>query len=234
MSLRLEMLQVARLAPKLLGESAELVGNFVLRQQNPDGGFRDRKGESDLYYTAFALDSLVSLQQEIPAEPVKKYLLAFNTGAGLDFVHLCCLARCWRAISKGTGCEFAEIADGIALGLEKYRSKDGGFNPKPQELSGTAYGAFLGAGAFQDLELPLARTDALADSVLSLRRPAGAFCNDLQAPVSATNSTAAAVTLLRNLGRPVGTPTGDWLLGMAHSEGGFRAGPSAPLPDLLS
>ena len=49
MSLRLEMIQVARLAPKLLGESAELVEAYVRGQQNPDGGFRDRDGNSDLY-----------------------------------------------------------------------------------------------------------------------------------------------------------------------------------------
>ena len=49
MSLRLEMMQVARLAPKCLGESAALVRNFLLGQQNPDGGFKDRSGRSDLY-----------------------------------------------------------------------------------------------------------------------------------------------------------------------------------------
>ncbi len=42
MSIRLEMLQVARLAPKVLDESAGLVREFLLRQQNQDGGFKDR------------------------------------------------------------------------------------------------------------------------------------------------------------------------------------------------
>ncbi len=38
MSLRLEMLQVARVAPKLLGESTELVREFLARQIGSDGG----------------------------------------------------------------------------------------------------------------------------------------------------------------------------------------------------
>ena len=38
------MLQVARLSPKLLGESASLVEGFLHSQQNPDGGFGDREG----------------------------------------------------------------------------------------------------------------------------------------------------------------------------------------------
>jgi prenyltransferase beta subunit len=53
-------------------------------------------------------------------------------------------------------------------------------------------------------------------------------------PVGATNATAAAVTVLRNLNMPVNTAVGDWLLAQAHPHGGFVAVPGAPLPDLLS
>src|SRR5262245_41341040 len=98
MSLRLEMLQVARLAPKLLGESAELVQSFLRRQQNADGGFKDRTGKSDLYYTVFGLDGLIALQVQ-SVERAENFLGSFSEGDRLDFVHLCCLARCWAAIS---------------------------------------------------------------------------------------------------------------------------------------
>ena len=63
MSLRLEMLQVARLARSVLGDEAcDLVEGYVRSQQNEDGGFRDREGISDLYYTSFAIDALTALQ----------------------------------------------------------------------------------------------------------------------------------------------------------------------------
>ena len=55
MSLRLEMLQVARLACKVLGDSTELTRRFLYGQINEDGGFKDRAGKSDLYYTVFGL-----------------------------------------------------------------------------------------------------------------------------------------------------------------------------------
>ena len=74
MSLRLEMLQVARLAPKQLGESADLIRRFLQSQQNLDGGFRGRDGKSDLYYTVFGLDCLVALQEEIPAKSLETFL----------------------------------------------------------------------------------------------------------------------------------------------------------------
>src|SRR5205814_6819619 len=105
MSLRLEMLQVARLAPQLLGESAELVRHFLQNQQNEDGGFQGRSGKSDLYYTVFGLEALLALQAEIPRAGIAAYLKAFGDGEGLDFVHLCCLARAWAAISNQAGLE---------------------------------------------------------------------------------------------------------------------------------
>ncbi len=56
------MLQIARLSPKLLGDSRDLVESFVRSQLNPDGAFCNRAGESDLYYTVFSLEALVALQ----------------------------------------------------------------------------------------------------------------------------------------------------------------------------
>jgi hypothetical protein len=49
-----------------------------------------------------------------------------------------------------------------------------------------------------------------------------------------TPSTAAAVTLLRQLGQTVPEELGEWLLARCRAEGGFFATPMAPLPDLLS
>ena len=44
MSLRLEMLQVARLAPNLLQEASSPVAKYLLSQFNDDGGAADRAG----------------------------------------------------------------------------------------------------------------------------------------------------------------------------------------------
>src|SRR4051794_13512506 len=92
------MLQVARLAPQLLGESAELVAAFLRSQLNPDGGFRDRAGNSDLYYTVFGLEGLLAPRAALPAASVDGYLHPLGDGDGLDFVLLGCLARCWAGL----------------------------------------------------------------------------------------------------------------------------------------
>ena len=49
MSLRLEMLQVARMAPSLLRDSCELVRDFVLSQLSDSGGFLDRGGDVEYH-----------------------------------------------------------------------------------------------------------------------------------------------------------------------------------------
>ena len=80
------MLQIARLSPKLLGDSRDLVESFVRNQITPDGAFCNRAGESDLYYTVFGLDSLVALQSQPPVDEISGYLRTLGDGDGLDFV----------------------------------------------------------------------------------------------------------------------------------------------------
>jgi len=236
MSLRLEMLQVARLAPKLLGESVELVEGFLRCQQNEDGGFKDRTGKSDLYYAVFGIDGLVALQAQ-SIERVENFLRSFGEGEGLDFVHLCCLARCWAAISPTVGQDISlrvPFVDGILNRVEQFRSKDGGYNPAAASAFGTAYGCFLAFGAYQDLKRELPEPLRLVQCLKFLETGDGAWANEPHLKSGSTNATAAAVTVLRNLDVPINQSVANWLLARCHLEGGFLAAPNAPMPDLLS
>ena len=244
MSIRLEMLQVARLAPKLLGESTEMIASFLRRQQNDDGGFKDRMGNSDLYYTIFGVDGLLALQAELPVARIASYLKSFGGGEGLDFVHLCCLARAWTAIAGRSSTDScgADFRERILRRIEQFRSKDGGYSPVTGAKCGTAYGCFLALGAYQDLKDSVPEPLRLAQSLKFLETEDGAWTNERVAvapavqrlKVGSTNATAAAVTVLRNLSLPVNPSVGDWLLERGHPAGGFLAGPNTPLPDLLS
>lgn len=226
------MLQVARLAPKLLGESAALVDGFLRSQMNPDGGFRDRAGASDLYYTVFGLEGLLALRSDVPAAAVSGYLQTFGDGAGLDFVHLGCLARCWAGLPRE--CRSAAPTDPVLSRIEAYRSRDGGYAAEPGAADGTAYGCFVALGAYQDFEQPLPEPAGLVQCLARLRAEDGGYANQQDVPLGLTPATAAAVTLLRQLGEPVPGELADWLLARCRPEGGFFATPVAPLPDLLS
>ncbi len=225
------MLQVARLSPKLLGESRELVESFIRSQLNPDGAFRDRAGASDLYYTVYGIDALVALQAEPPMDRIEGYLRSFGNGQGLDFVHLACLARCWSAMSRGPR---GAPAGSILARVESFRTPDGGYNQSPGAPHGTAYAAFLALGAYQDLGQPAPAVERLIASLEVLRAADGGFANVPAAASGVTTATAAVVTLLRQMNRDPEPGLALWLLARCLPAGGFFALPGAPVPDLLS
>lgn len=268
MSMRLEMLQVARLAPRILGDSADLVRDFLRRQQNEDGGFKDRSGQSDLYYTVFGIDALVALQAELPVERIAGFLRRFDDGEQLDLVHLCCLARCRGALAaaqgKLPGSSISFPPSQLLQRIEAFRSRDGGYNPAPRSEFGTAYACFLALGAYQDLHTAMPEPLRVVQCLKFLETDDGAWANEraehrtggtgdkwqvasgkgrpgfatgavgVLPDAGSTNATAAAATLLRNLGMPVNPAAGAWLLARSHPQGGFLAAPKAPLADLLS
>ena len=190
------MLQVARLAPNLLQEAADPVCDFFLSQFNDDGGAKDRAGQSDLYYTVFALEGLIALQREPPAR-VRPFLEGFGMGKDLDLVHLCCLARCWADLKQS--------GPDLASRIEAQWNRN------------SLYQSFLAWGALQDLG----------------RTPDPFPLRD-EAPAKTTPTTAALVTLLRQMQSPIPDESIDWLLARSHSEGGFTASADITIPDLLS
>ncbi len=226
------MLRAARSAPSLLADATGDVVEFVRGLFNPDGGVKNRSGESDLYYTVFALDSLGGLGVDPPERSVRSFLRRFHDGTGLDFVHRACLARCWSALP----CEEGEVRrEGRLLAsLEACRSGDGGYADQGDAELGSLYHAFLALGAYQDLNQQVPGQERLADFVESMQTADGGFANEASLGIATTPTTAAGAVLLTALRRPVHGRVADWLLARCDDEGGFRAAAGAPLTDLLS
>ena len=232
MSLRLQLLQVARLAPRLLGDSTGLVRDFFVRQFNEQGAAVDRGGRPDLYYTIFALSGAQAIEAVISLDRTAGWLESFGDGAGIDFVHLGALARCWAAVGLEKMPKHRDRA--ILSRIEAFRKPDGTYDGDTKLAHGTAYGAFVALGAYQDLgHTPPGILD-LIRGLKRLETVDGAWNNQPGMAMGSLNATAGAVTLIRHLGFPVNQSVGDWLLAQAHPEGGFKATPDAPIPDLLS
>lgn len=232
MSFRLEMLQVARVAPKLLGESTELVAAFLKSRFHPEGGVMDRGGKPDLYYTVFGLEGLLALQADIPAEQTRSWLGQYGDGAGLDFVHLCCLARCWATLGMAG---FPESSRTVLAGrIEAYRTPDGGYHQAPARKNGSAYGCLIAWGAYQDLGLFPPDAMTIAQCMDSLETPDGAWSNEPGIQIGSTTATSAMLSLYRHLQQPPPPASVEWLIRQCLPGGGFLAVPGAPLPDLLS
>lgn len=242
MSRRLQMLQVARLARRSLGESSDLVVSFLRGLAQPDGGYANRDGRSDLYYTPFALDALAALDalptldtDPAQARRTRDWLDAFGDGDGLDFVHRCCLARAWASQPLAT-CP-AGRRDGIARRISDQRAADGGYATQGKAAGGTAYGCFLAVNAYADLGRATPDVEeraAIIGCLARLRSADGGWANAPRQPLGSTTATAAAVATLRSLDAPVPDGAAAFLLAQRHPAGGFVASPDTPLPDLLS
>jgi len=211
MSMRLQMLQVARLAPMTLGDSADLVVQFVESKMHASGAFVDRADAPDLYYTVFGLGCLTALQRDPPRKRVAAYLATFGDGDGLDLIHRCCLARCW-----------AEIGERPPRGLVEHVT---------QHEPSSAYEAFMLLGARQDAGVDPPACEALIDA---LATGDGGYANDAAMKIANTPATAAAVTVRHALGLSNSPRSATWLLERCHADGGFFAMDGAPMPDLLS
>ncbi len=244
-SLRDRLLQAAGRVARVRPAVAARAAGFVRAAALPAGGFADRAGRADLYYTVFGLQTLAATEptesravglpthradapiQDSP-RGTRAYLGTFGTGADLDFVHLCCLIRC-RALVEGG--ETPPIPPGR---LETFRSRDGGYSHVPGAAHGTAYGAFLALGAWQDLGADPPEADRLADRLAGLRAADGGFAGTPGADAGAVPATAAAVVALAGLGRTVDRAAVDWLLRTRQPTGGWPAAPAVPTADLLS
>lgn len=120
------LLQSAACCRRFLEEdSRDQMAQFILSQQNPDGGFRGRGAESDLYYTVFAVAGLKAVGYPIPLFKVWKYVRSFGMGKDLDLVHMACLVQLRTAFP--------------ILGITRRRL----YKQLDQHRSESAYGLFL-------------------------------------------------------------------------------------------
>ena len=235
MSLRLEMLQVARLAPKLLGDSTELVADFFKSQLHPSGGFCDREGKPDLYYTTFGIAGFLALQLPLPTDQLVGYLRSHHDRIEeLNMVDLSCLARGWAFMPKQAWPD--DLRTRVLHRMEAFRSEDGtGFFTEPSESQASMYGCYVGLGIAQDLDEPsVVNEQQMLTCIRSRLAEDGGYSNSPDLPFGLTPTTAAAVSLFRHLGSDEGNAARDWLLTQMHSDGGFCVGPGIVMPDLLS
>ena len=202
---------------------------FFASRLNPDGGFQDRAGDSDLYYTVFGLDGLIALQLPLP-DSASAYL-GRSVIAALDFVHASCLARGWATLRQ---LPTTPAIDTILGKIESCRSADGGYATAAGAVHGSAYAAFLAIGAYQDLGRAMPDAAGVRASLRGLKAADGSYANHPGLATGLTPATAAAVIALRQLDAGPDRDAGIWLLDRCHAAGGFFASRASPMPDLLS
>jgi hypothetical protein len=178
---------------------------FLLSKQNADGGFMGRDGESDLYYTGFALRGLAALDALTPeiCERSAGYLrscLARQTSVVdfFSFLYACVLVQASSGVDVLAG-SASDWPDRVAAMLATFRTPDHGYNKSPGSASGSTYHTFLVALCFELLGRPMPDPDRVLTFVASRRREDGGYVEVAAMRRSGANPTAAAIGLLQLL-----------------------------------
>lgn len=237
---------VARLPLELRTRHAD----YIRHLQNPDGGFPDREGGSDLYYSSFALRCLVVLGALTPETSARSagYLRDRLTGQAsvvdfYSFLYACLLVQVGGGPDPLAGSP-PDWPDRVAATLETFRTRDGGYGKTPGNASGSTYHTFLVGLTYELLGRSFPQPADVARFVQSRQREDGGFVEIAAMRRSGTNPTAAAVGTLQLIEGVEGVSpllpeiresVTDYMASMASpAEGGLQANGRAPLADLLS
>jgi prenyltransferase beta subunit len=226
------MLEAVSRSKEVLEDSTSSVINFLTAGINPDGGFKGRDEQSDLYYTVFGLEALLALGDSFSRDRTVTFLQKFINQKPADLTHLVSLIRCYADLSDNA--IERELRDRFIKNLEKFRSADGGYANNTSADDGTVYGCFFALTAYQDLQMTMPDYVAVIECIKALSAVDGGFSNNSEIQIGSTNATAAAMMVLHHLHQPVNKKTADWLFAQCTSSSGFLAMPKAPVPDLLS
>ncbi len=217
--------------------------DFILTQQMPDGGFRGREGDSDLYYTGFAVRSLMILGglTAHECEQLTAYLQS-QRQERLSVIDLVSWLYSGLAVQlSGGGDPFHDAepdwTDRIAATLESVRTKDGGYAKTTEGAAGSTYHSFLVGLIYELIGKPIPLPNRLIQFLYDRQRDDGGFVEIAPMKRSGTNPTAAAVALLNMLGamdNEIKADVRDFLKSVRGDEGGFQANSRIPFADGLS
>ena len=228
---------------RLSAECRDLHTQYLLNAQQPDGGFRGRDGESDLYYTSFALRGLAILGQLYgePAQLAAGFLKLQmqQQQSVVDFFSLFYSASLLK-VAAGIDV-FDDSSDdwreNVAKFLMSLQREDGGFAKSPEGKLGSTYTTFLVLLVLELVEFPF-ENGAQVKSFLSAQFVEDGGWREIKVSKQAgTNPTAAAAATFKLLGgmeQQAADLTVGFLLDMQTEEGGLRANTRIPIADLLS
>ncbi|MEQ9410590.1 MAG: terpene cyclase/mutase family protein [Fuerstiella sp.] len=216
---------------------------FLLTQQMPEGGFRGREGDSDLYYTGFAVRALaVSGGLDTEARDGVARFLSQHNPLNLGVIDLLSWLYSALVVQAAGGEDLlleapASFPEQVADKLEATRVADGGYAKSTEGAAGSTYHSFMVALTYELIGRQPPRPNRLIQFLYDRQRDDGGFVEIAPMRRSGTNPTAAAVALLNSLGGMDSDISADvvgFLADVVSTEGGFQANTRIPFADGLS
>ncbi len=219
---------------QLSEEAQGRIQAFIRSQQLDDGSFKDKNGQSDLYYTAFGWLLCHVFGIPIPRTAAKKYLDTLPT-ENPDLVHYAAYVRCkllYRLLTR-----YHLLPQRLRLNLNTV-------NEYPHNDPDAPYSLFVRLSLLEDAGKRIPNPKEWLHTLHNYRTPDGGYSNlkggtatetSTSSGTTATvNAAAAALCVLGLLNSDEADATADFLLKRQHASGGFSASSDAPMPDLLT
>ncbi len=239
----IELFDTLRRAPILMNSTAcNRISNFITDQLTSEGGFANRAGLCDQYYTMFGLSCAATLNTPLPLNKITNYLRQCDPET-LDLVHLVCWTKSHSIIKLIRWKRYYLFLRNIFhwqwhfksnIDFNKFRSTDGGFTAEGAEGKSNPYSIFMGLNLYQDHGVNIPDMARMIAALERCRTANGAFHNPAGGEQEMLSSTSAAILTLRQLTGKIDYQALDWMASQQGATGGFHASPATPMPDLLS
>jgi prenyltransferase beta subunit len=244
---------------KLSGDAIQLIQQFISSCKHQNGGFIDKSGKQDIYYSVFGYTLSYVFQTEINYHNEKNYLNSIDQSK-LDFVHLVSFIQCvflietFNFLNKnpkigkiflGSGFISNQLKNTINKKIAKehvhlfkriedYRANDGGYNQNEINAKhSTIYANYLVSIYLKDFGLELDQ-NKISNIHKNRINKNGGFVNEFGSMSPVTTATSAALILQFISENSISKKSIEWLKNQQNKIGGFVAGEQLPLADLLS
>lgn len=229
-SITIKMLKtIERGRESLSDEARELIAEFISSQKGENGGFVDKQGREDVYYSSFGwlLQFVFGIENDTKA--MEAYLDKVEPAAA-DVIHYAAYMRCRLIATAQRGYGLGAVM--TLFKRHKLRRAEE-FDIWPNDDSKSPYSQFIWLSLLEDSNnVELWNDNNSLSEYIALD---GGYANLKRQSEGSVNATAAAL-MVRGAreGFDAKQQGVEYLLKAQTVTGGFKATESTPMPDLLS
>jgi hypothetical protein len=214
---------------RLDDEAQRRIASFVSSQLTANGGFMDKSGKADLYYTSFGLMLAYILKLNINTSIIEKWLdKQENQLSDLVYGSAYIRSRMLCKLLKANKLNFALTQ------LFKTKQTLPVFTDYPHDDMYSPYSQFLLLSLHEDMGIKTINQQEILTSISEYHIEAGGYSNIKGSSQATTNATVAALAVKGQLYGYLANDDIRYLYLSQDESGGFFAGVSSPVPDLLS
>lgn len=227
-TITIKLLKTIQRGYEALSQDAKLMmSDFILTQRCKDGGFINKQGEQDLYYTTFGSLLQYVFGINYNTGELKRYLDSIDAD-NLDLIHYAAYMRC-RLLASVTDSKFPGVLTSL-ISQKNIRSEES-FEVWPNNDKNAPYSRFIWLSLLEDTNNSKQHTWLSEEYAIK----GGGYSNVKGQDSASVNATAAALMVKgQNEGYDKTAQDVLYLLNSQLPSGGFKASPQTHMPDLLS